>query len=302
MIRTAIYKKLQSLKVALTKKSRLAKLNQMSGNGFPPQMVSAVRFLINGELDAAAKKVATFAEQQRQLIAAQGDTPVEIWYSPKPGSVTDLESRPQPGKVLNYTMGKVAFTGKNRKWATALHLISREFQSTSGIELGTCVGISAIYLASHEKMQQFITVEGSVSLAATARKSLQDLPHVSVVNQLFDEAIDTQVVQTGALLDLAYIDGHHEKIATIHYFERLRPFLKAGGVVLFDDISWSADMREAWDLIKVSAAFSHAIDLGAVGVCILKASTEPSDTIPHYWDLQPLVGKFPIGQPHGWKG
>lgn len=301
MIRRALYKKLQTIKVALTKNSRLEKLHQLAIAGFPAKMVPAVRFLINGQLDSDAMSVASFAEQQRQKIAAQGDKPVEIWYSPKPGSAADSDSRPQPGSVLQYTMGKVAYTGKNRKWATALHLISRDFGLSSGIELGTCVGISAIYLAKHAAMQKFITVEGSSSLAEIARKSLQDLPQVKVVNQLFDDAIDTEIEQPKIMLDLAYIDGHHEKIATIHYFERLRPFLKPGAVVLFDDISWSADMREAWDSLKESPAFSHAVDLGAVGVCLIKSPAESENTQPKYWDLQPLVGKFPIGQPHGWK-
>ena len=264
-------------------------------------MVPAVKFLINGQLDSEAMAVAHFAEQQRQKIAAQGDKPVEIWYSPKPGSAAENDARPQPGSVLQYTMGKVAYTGKNRKWATALHLISRDFGSSHGIELGTCVGISAIYLAKHSSMKQFITVEGSSSLAEIARTSLQDMPHVSVINQMFDDAIDVEIEQQQTMLDLAYIDGHHEKIATIHYFERLRPFLKPGAVVLFDDISWSADMREAWDCLRISTAFSHAIDLGAVGVCLLKSPTESANTPPKCWDLQPLVGKFPIGEPHGWK-
>lgn len=301
MFRNAIYKKLQSIKVALTKKSRLSKLKQLENQGFPSQMLSAVAFLIDGKLDKDALKVSSFAEQQRQKIAAEGDKPVEIWYSPKPGSVTEPDMRPQPGKILQYTMDKVAFTGKNRKWATALHLISREFQVTSGIELGTCVGISAIYLAMHPKMQNFITVEGSTSLAKIAKLSLQDLPQVKVVNKMFDEAIDTEIEQVNREIDLAYIDGHHEKVATIHYFERLRPYLKPNSVVLFDDISWSSDMREAWDILKVSDSFAHAIDLGAVGVCILKPTNSPKDIIPQYWDLQHLVGKYPIGSPHGWK-
>jgi predicted O-methyltransferase YrrM len=301
MIFQALYRKLQIINFALTKKSRLKKLHLIAIDGFPANMVPVVRFLIDGQLDSDAMSVANFAEQQRHKIAAQGDKLVDILYSPKPGSVANNDSRPQPGKVLQFTMRQVAQTGKSRKWGAALHLISRDFGVSSGVELGTCVGISAIYLAKHAAMQKFITVEGSRSLAEIAMKQLSDLPQVRVVNQLFDDAIDVEIERPMIMLDLAYIDGHHEKIATIHYFERLRPFLKPGAVVLFDDISWSADMREAWDSLKVSPAFSHAIDLGAVGVCLIKSPVELENTQPKYWDLTPLVGKFLIGQPHGWK-
>lgn len=41
-------------------------------------------------------------------------------------------------------------------------------------------------------------------------------------------------------VDLAYIDGDHEKVATIRYFERIKPHLNPDAVVIFGDISWVA--------------------------------------------------------------
>src|SRR6185312_4343070 len=114
----------------------------------------------------------------------------------------------------------------------------------AGLELGACAGISAIYLSSAPQMKSLITVEGSAPLAGLAAESLQPFSHARVVNALFDDAIDAEL--PGVKLDLAYIDGHHEKVATIHYFNKIRPYLQPGAVVIFDDVSWSRDMREAW--------------------------------------------------------
>ena len=90
------------------------------------------------------------------------------------------------------------------------------------------------------------------------------------------------------------------KIATINYFNRLLPFLAEKALIVFDDISWSNDMRDAWDILQKRDEFSEAIDLGIIGICILKDKTR-TKTTPKNWDLQPIIGKYRIGT-HCWTG
>ena len=99
-------------------------------------------------------------------------------------------------------------------------------------------------------------------------------------------------------IDFAFIDGHHEKLATIHYFNRLVPKLSPGALVVFDDISWSFDMRECWEYMVKQKGFSDALDFGDLGICIWNHSGFSSTK---YWDLQELLGRQTIGDPHGWK-
>ena len=126
-------------------------------------------------------------------------------------------------------------------------------------------------------------------------------PNARVLNQLFDEAINEQSPELGGKIDCAFIDGHHEKVATIHYFNKMLPSLKRGGLVIFDDVSWSHDMREAWKLLSERSEFSHTIDLGAIGVGVLKEASADNDAGPRKWNLQPLTGRYSIGDPEGWK-
>jgi predicted O-methyltransferase YrrM len=266
-------------------------------------MEPVLNFLVNGVMDPETKAVAEAAERRRAEIAKEGEKKVPIWYSPKPTSAGDdasTEARPEPGKVLEFTMKRVAMTGKNQRWATALYLIAREFKSSVGIELGTCAGISALYFSAAPTLQNFITVEGSEALAHISRQSLKLRKNVKVVNALFDEALDAELPALSRKIDLAYIDGHHEKIATIHYFNRLIPYLSPGAVVLFDDVSWSQDMRDGWDILSEREEFSHAMDMGAIGICIMKSEGELASAKPAYWDLQPYVGRQAIGNPAGW--
>jgi predicted O-methyltransferase YrrM len=284
-----------------TKKKRLELLEEHFQNGLPSNLRPGLEYLITGKRDDIATLAASEAEKRRAAIAAEGEKKVQIFYSPKPGSagVELVENmKVSPGKVLEFTMEQIASTGKNEKWGIVLNLLIRGFHCENGIELGACAGVSALYLSSTPFLKKLITVEGSIELSKIAEISLKERPQVVVVNSLFDDAID-QLSSADTLFDFAYIDGHHEKLATIHYFNRLSPYLKEGTLVIFDDISWSYDMREAWDTLSERAEFSHTIDLGGIGICVTKSNNELST--PKKWDLQPITGAYSIGNPHGWK-
>jgi predicted O-methyltransferase YrrM len=198
-------------------------------------------------------------------------------------------------------MAKVATTGKNQRWGTFLYLLARSFGSRTAFELGSCAGISAYYLSSVPSIETLITVEGSANLARISEQTLAEVSRKSrVVNKTFDEAIDSELPALGRPVDFVYVDGHHEKIATIHYFDRVVPFLEKGALVVFDDISWSQDMREAWEILRARREFSHTIDLGVIGVCLVKEGKD-GQRPPATWDVRPIIGDRSIGDPKGWK-
>jgi predicted O-methyltransferase YrrM len=294
---------LSRLLLNTSKKSRLAALEDHFRNGLPVALRPALQYIITDTKDRTAALIALRAEELRAAIASGGKRRIAVWYSPKPGSSGDRvmeKMRPSPGKVLEFTMERIARTGKNEKWGTVLYLLVREFGCKRGIELGTCAGVSAFYVSSAPSIEKLITVEGSTELSQVARASLKNRPHVVVVNSLFDEAIDNEIASSPELFDFAFIDGHHEKIATVHYFDRLASYLKKGALVIFDDISWSRDMREAWEILSERTEFSDTVDLGAIGVCIMKSDDSPL-LPPEKWNMQPLTGAHTIGDPLGWK-
>ena len=242
----------------------------------------------------------SLVESARQDIAKGGSQTVEILYSPKPGS-SGLEStpevRPEPGVPLNFTMERVARTGKDKTWGSVLYILARESKAEILLELGACAGVSAAYLSSSEHCKVLHTIEGSAALSELARETLQKITNnAHVHNALFDDALD-ELLPDLPYVDLAFIDGHHEKVATIHYWERIAPKMRPGGIVIFDDISWSQDMRDGWIHLSQQPQFSHAADLGSIGVCICGGNDSEK---PRYWDLQPVLGKKAIGSPHGW--
>jgi len=280
----------KAIKKMIVQFIRKGKFDALVEEGLPSVVIPAMRYLLDGRIiDPEISLLADNIETIRNEIAAGGDALVEILYSPTPGSSgtkVTRDLRPAPGKVLQFTMRQVAQTGKDKKWGTFLHLCARSARSETILELGSCVGISGCYLSSSPYCRKFITVEGSAPLAKIAENSLRQISNkATVYNNLFDDALDEILPQLKEI-DFAFIDGHHEKVATIHYFERLAPKLSPGALVVFDDISWSFDMRECWKYLAKQKGFTDALDCGNVGVCIWNPSALSP---PMYWDLQEIL-------------
>ena len=247
------------------------------------------------------REVAQAAEGRRNEIASRGPEELAVWYSPKPGSFKQAphaSTVPEPGPNLTFTYEQIAKTGKNQRWASFLYLLGNNFGFKNGIELGTCAGISAFYLSSIPSVEKLITVEGVPELAEISRKTLEKT-NAEVVNKTFSEAIDASL-DSMPMIDFAYIDGHHEMEATIYYYERLKKYLAPSSVVIFDDISWSEDMRKCWHKITKRTDFLYCVDLGEIGVAVLNKEKSNNPPPAAIWDLRPVVGERPIGVPHGW--
>ena len=251
-----------------------SEIQNLINSGLPEQIKSCLCFLVKETSDKDIEAVTQQVEQRRAEIASSGIT---------------LKTRKR-------TIEQIALNvSKNRRWGTALYLLARDFKVTTVLELGSCVGISASYLSHAPCVNKLITIEGSEELAGIAEESLACFKGKSkVINGLFNDVIDNELPKLDRKIDLAYIDGHHEKNATIHYFNRLLPYLAEKAMVIFDDISWSSDMREAWDILRKREEFSHAMDLGVLGICILKDKSF-AKIAPDNWDLQPIIGKRRIG-------
>ena len=70
-------------------------------------------------------------------------------------------------------------------------------------------------------------------------------------------------------LDLLYLDSWHSFDQVYREYVLYRPFVKDGGIILFDDIRYSKEMQVAWDLIpdpKIDLSELHHSGFGACKV------------------------------------
>lgn len=157
------------------------------------------------------------------------------------------------------------------------------------LELGSSVGIGAMYLASAARHARLISLEGSDTVAHVARTNLGilDLHHqAEVVSGPFQRTLGPALEALGQV-DLIFFDGHHREAATLDYFERCLPYCHAGSVLVFDDMYWSAEMTAAWEKIKQHQRVTLSIDCYDLGLVFLNPELGPKK---HY-RLVPLQWK-----------
>ncbi len=164
-------------------------------------------------------------------------------------------------------------------WAKVLFTLIREFQPQTSIELGTCLGISSAYQASAmliNKKGKLITMEGSPELIKISQKHLDSLgiSNVEIIEGRFQDNL-LEVLEKNKPIDYVFIDGHHDEKATIEYYNTFLPYLSDEAVLVFDDISWSKGMTNAWNAIIKDQQIKIAINFKVIGICIINKDSFP---------------------------
>ncbi len=131
--------------------------------------------------------------------------------------------------------------------------------------MGTNLGLGTAYLAMGSPKAKVTTIEGDPELVLISRKNMESLglESVEVVQGIFSEVLPRYGDGT---FNLIFIDGHHDREATIEYFNLLIDSLEDGGVIIFDDINWSSGMASAWEDIIPNPKIQVSIDLFRMGL------------------------------------
>ena len=199
--------------------------------------------------------------------------------------VTDFGAGSRVFKSNVRGISKIAQTaGITPKNAELLFRIVRYFQPKSILEIGTSLGLATSALSLGNKNAQIITLEGCPNTIATAKKMFQvssfKFPNnnVEFVNTEFNLYFENFKPETlnlkPQIFDLVYFDGNHSKKATLDYFEALLPTISNDTIWIFDDIHWSAEMEEAWEIIKNHPKITVTIDTFQWGIVFFRAEQQ----------------------------
>jgi len=157
------------------------------------------------------------------------------------------------------------------KYAHLLYNLVKRYQPETILELGTSLAVSTSYLALANPQARMISLEGSKAIAAIANETLQacGVKNVSVRVGKFDDTLDSALLDLQTI-DFAFIDGNHTKEATLRYFEKILPYCTERSILIFDDISWSEGMYEAWQQIVANQNVSVSIDICKQGLVFFR--------------------------------
>jgi len=180
--------------------------------------------------------------------------------------VTDFGAGSKVFKSNIRQISKIAKTaGITRKRAELLLRITTYFQPERILEIGTSLGLatSALALGSRNvgKEGKITTLEGCPETANQCQLQLRkfNFKTVELVVSEFSEYLET-INHQPSTINLIYFDGNHSKKATLDYLEFLLPTINNETVWIFDDIHWSKEMEDAWEIIKKHPKVTVTID------------------------------------------
>jgi len=151
------------------------------------------------------------------------------------------------------------------KYGRVLSNITEKFGAKYVIELGTSLGMGTAYLCEGGA-KTVISLEGNPYILEIAQSQLNPLfPQATFLQGDFKETLPIALGKMPQV-DLIYFDGNHRKIPTLEYFEMSLPFIHNQSIFIFDDIYWSREMTEAWEIIKSSQKVTLTIDLYRMGI------------------------------------
>ena len=152
-------------------------------------------------------------------------------------------------------------SNKNTK---LLYRVAKYFDFKKTLELGTSLGMGTYALSLANPKAKITTIEGCPNTSAFAKSQLenQDIANVEFMEGNFEDIIPRLKDEN---YDFIFFDGHHNKVATIKYFESLLPKIHNETVFVFDDIYWSKGMTEAWEYIKNHKLVTVTVDCFHLG-------------------------------------
>ncbi len=168
-------------------------------------------------------------------------------------------------KIFKSNIRKVsaiaATAGISQKRAELLFRVVQYYQPKTILEIGTSLGLATSAMAMANPKAKITTLEGCANTMSECELLLQkfDFKNVNCITAEFESyfsSLDFQLLT----FDFIYFDGNHSKKATLRYFHHLLSTISNDTVWIFDDIHWSSEMEEAWEVIKQHPKVRVTID------------------------------------------
>lgn len=269
------------------------RLDRMLRDGLPSSLEAPLRFLFNFRAPAETEEAVQRIERIRREIAARPDV-FEYTVYDTPLGPRRVPARVDPAKALKPVPSRWFANNASvpQRWGTFLHLCAAAFEARMILEMGACIGMSGSYLASAPSKPRLVTLDGSPDLAAIAKETIAGFTNnFELVLGPFVETLPSTLARLGDRIDLAYVDGHHDEAATLHYVRTLLPCLATPALVVLDDIHLFREMWRAWRTLAATPGVTAAVNVGRFGLLVWAGG----DGTPRDYDLSRYTGWWRVG-------
>ena len=219
------------------------------------------RHLPGPESEPPASPNAALIEARMQLTQETGKHALWEGYARVPGYAKSTR-RPRSSNQVRTT----AVTGAFYSWLVAA------FGARQVVEFGTAFGVSGMHWLTGLAATggHLFTYEPNAVWRALALDNLAAIsPAFTSVEGTFEENA-AATLQPGCV-DIGFIDAIHTSAFVDSQFAILRRYVRPGGLVLFDDIHFSEDMKACWQRIAQAAEVRASAGFGGrVGIVELR--------------------------------
>lgn len=169
------------------------------------------------------------------------------------------------------------------KYGIILSGMAKEFGMPGIIELGTSVGLSAMYMALSCPDSMLYTVEGCKETAKIAAENFDQaqIKNINMLNGSFDECLP-EILDSCKTPGLVFIDGDHRKEPLLKYFRMIADRSGSHTVVIIDDIFLSKEMEQAWKEIKLHSKVTVTLDIFRMGIVFFREGINNNHFVVRY--------------------
>jgi predicted O-methyltransferase YrrM len=195
--------------------------------------------------------------------------------------ITDLGAGSRIYKTNQREIRQIAKNAeKNPKFGKLLFRLIKYFEPNTIFDLGTSLGITTIYESKAYESSKIFTFEGCPATAAIAKQNFKELvcKNIDIIVGNIDETLPRKLAQIEHL-PFAFFDANHRFEPTVRYFEQCLEKTTEKSVFVFDDIHWSGEMHEAWQVIKNHPRVMISIDLYYVGLIFFRKNQPKQDFV-----------------------
>ena len=155
----------------------------------------------------------------------------------------------QPHMISGYQQGRL------------LAILSKMMQPKNIFEIGTFTGYATLCLAEGlAKEGKITTLDVNEDLAYLPRKYFNESEYSAQIDFRIQDA-KVFLKETNEIFDLVFIDADKENY--VEYFKLIKPRLKSGSVVMFDNVLWYGKILEEKPKMKSTQNIKELNDLVA---------------------------------------
>lgn len=251
-------------------KREINKLLAAGGQG--RQLYTAFEKFLNNEFTEDQKNDFRKIENIRRKLYVSTQTIAFTDYGAGSSGLKNLGDGNKAPVISERNLGKLSRkASKSEYWCRFIAAVAGASSPPNILELGTCVGISAMYIAAGlNRSGKLVTIEGAESLAEIASENFREagFQNIELLTGRFSDKLPELL--NNSEFGLCFIDGDHKKQSTLDYYKTVSSKMKSGGIIIFDDIAWSKGMRDAWKTIVRSPRITKSINLFEIGLTVIK--------------------------------